>query len=85
MPETANGLQCGTCYTSFGDEYAVLAVPSIAFPGGVQLARPGHDDLCGTCHSGRASKASIDAPMGTASAPPRKSWQPTALPPGRRS
>lgn len=61
VPETANGLQCGTCHISFGDEYAVLDVPSTAFPSGVLLDRPGHDNLCGTCHSGRASKASIDA------------------------
>ena len=61
VPETANGLECGTCHTSFGDEYSVLDVASTLFPSGVALERPGYDNLCGTCHSGRASKASIDA------------------------
>lgn len=61
VPETANGLECGTCHTSFGDEYGVLEVSSTLFPSGVALERPGHDNLCGTCHSGRASKSSIDA------------------------
>jgi hypothetical protein len=61
VPETANGLECGTCHTSFGDSFDVLAVPSVAFPSGVTRADPGHDNLCGTCHSGRASKSTVDA------------------------
>lgn len=61
VPETANGLECGTCHTSFGTTFDVLAVPSTPFPGGTTLMLPGNDNLCATCHSGRTSKADIDA------------------------
>lgn len=61
VPETANGLECGTCHTSFGSEPGVLEVSKTPFPSGVTLMQPGHDNLCGTCHSGRASKATVDA------------------------
>ena len=65
VPETANGLECGTCHTSFGDEFAVLQVDSTVFPGGVRVEQPGFDNLCGVCHSGRASKSTVDAQIAT--------------------
>jgi predicted CXXCH cytochrome family protein len=65
VPETANGLECGTCHTSFGDEFAVLEVGSTTFPGGTRVEQPGFDNLCATCHSGRASKATVDAQIAT--------------------
>ena len=65
VPETANGLECGTCHTSYGDEFAVLAVTSTTFPSGRQVQQPGFDNLCGVCHSGRASKATLDAQIAT--------------------
>ena len=65
VPETANGLECGTCHTSYGDEFAVLEVPSTTFPSGVEVQQPGFDNLCGVCHSGRASKATLDAQIAT--------------------
>jgi predicted CXXCH cytochrome family protein len=61
VPETANGLECGTCHTSFGTSFDVLAVAATPFPGGTTLMLPGNDNLCATCHSGRTSKADIDA------------------------
>jgi predicted CXXCH cytochrome family protein len=65
VPETANGLECGTCHTSYGNEFAVLSVASTTFPGGVEVQQPGFDNLCGVCHSGRASKATLDAQIAT--------------------
>ncbi len=65
VPETANGLECGTCHTSYGDEFSVLAVTSTIFPSGVEVQQPGFDNLCGVCHSGRASKATLDAQIAT--------------------
>lgn len=65
VPETANGLECGTCHSSFGDEFAVLPVSSTAFPGGKVVQQPGFDNLCSVCHSGRASKATVDAQIAT--------------------
>jgi predicted CXXCH cytochrome family protein len=61
VPETANGLECGTCHTSFGTTWDVLAVASTSFPGATVRELGGNDNLCATCHSGRTSKADIDA------------------------
>lgn len=61
VPETANGLDCATCHTSFGSTFDVLAVPSVTFPSGAVRMEPGNDNLCSTCHAGRASKKDIDA------------------------
>lgn len=66
VPETANGLECGTCHTSFGTEFAVLDVKSTRFPSGITLAQPGYDNLCSTCHAGRAAKSTIDANIAAA-------------------
>jgi hypothetical protein len=60
VPETANGLECGTCHTSFGQSFDVLAVKSTPFPGGSTNMLAGNDNLCGTCHSGRIGKRDID-------------------------
>jgi predicted CXXCH cytochrome family protein len=59
--ETANGLECDTCHASVGPQFSLLPVESTTYPSGVQLAHGGADNLCATCHSGRESKASIDA------------------------
>lgn len=58
--ETANGLECSTCHTNFSD-YALFTVEQTSFPAGVTHTLEGDDNLCGNCHSGRASMASIDA------------------------
>jgi hypothetical protein len=61
VPETANGLECGTCHTSFGQTWDVLQLKSTTFPGGTTNMLPGNDNLCATCHGGRNSKKEIDA------------------------
>jgi predicted CXXCH cytochrome family protein len=61
VAETANGLECGTCHTSFGEKPEVLAVKNTSFPGNVRAALAGNDNLCSNCHSGRVGKADIDA------------------------
>ncbi|MCA9686917.1 MAG: OmpA family protein, partial [Myxococcales bacterium] len=61
VSETDNGMECFTCHDSFGSEYATLTVPSTSYPGGISLEHPGNDNMCATCHSGRESKATIDA------------------------
>lgn len=59
--ETANGLECHTCHENVGTTWDVLAVERIRYPGGFTLAAAGHDNLCSTCHTGRATAATIDA------------------------
>jgi predicted CXXCH cytochrome family protein len=63
VPDTANGLDCATCHTSFGKEFAVLDVKQTTFPSGVTAQLPGKDNLCSTCHSGREAKATVDAQL----------------------
>ncbi len=60
VPETANGLECGTCHTSFGTTFDLLQVMSTTFPGGTTSMLAGNDNLCSNCHSGRVGKADID-------------------------
>jgi predicted CXXCH cytochrome family protein len=60
VPETANGLECGTCHTSYGQTFDVLAAKSTTFPGGTTSMLAGNDNLCSSCHSGRVGKADID-------------------------
>jgi predicted CXXCH cytochrome family protein len=60
VPETANGLECGTCHANPGNDWTLVAVKNTPFPGGVTSVLAGNDNLCGTCHSGRIGKADID-------------------------
>ncbi len=42
VPETANGLECGTCHDKPGTDFsAIIAVPSVTFPSGVTRQEPG--------------------------------------------
>ncbi|MCC6621903.1 MAG: Ig-like domain-containing protein [Deltaproteobacteria bacterium] len=60
--EPDNGLDCETCHTSFGAEYALVDVPSVTFPSGITLTSDDSiSNMCSTCHAGRESKATIDA------------------------
>lgn len=66
--EQDNGLDCATCHTSFGTTAPVRLVDSVKFPGatatfsfGTTEAPDKMTNLCATCHSGRESKATIDA------------------------
>ena len=62
LPETANGLECGTCHDKPGTDFtAIIAVPSVTFPSGVTRQEPGRDNVCESCHRGRESKSTVDA------------------------
>ncbi|TNF30832.1 MAG: Ig-like domain-containing protein [Deltaproteobacteria bacterium] len=63
VTEQANGLDCTTCHAGFApDNYALVTVESVTFPNGVTLDAGSNDsNMCSTCHSGRESKASVDA------------------------
>ncbi|MEO1171942.1 MAG: Ig-like domain-containing protein, partial [Myxococcota bacterium] len=62
VPTTSNGLECSTCHSSFGTEFAVRDdVNETVFPGGITLQLPGDDNICSTCHSGRTGTGDIDA------------------------
>jgi predicted CXXCH cytochrome family protein len=60
VPETANGLECGTCHRSSGQSWDLLEVKTTSFPGGTSAMLAGNDNLCSNCHSGRVGKADID-------------------------
>jgi hypothetical protein len=62
--ESANGLDCYTCHETFGDDpdpYATLDVGPVEYPSGAVLG--GADNLCSTCHAGRASGGSVDTAL----------------------
>jgi hypothetical protein len=62
VEEQDNGLDCATCHEDLSSSYATVAVNKVLYPSGVSV---GFEDqvsnMCGTCHSGRESKATIDA------------------------
>jgi len=60
IPETGNGLECYTCHENFEDTYDVLNVTDTVYPDGREIEHDGFDNLCATCHTGRASKGTID-------------------------
>ena len=60
--EQANGLDCATCHTSFAPDYDVVAVAGVTFPSGVKSdIGDSFSNMCATCHTGRAAKATVDA------------------------
>jgi predicted CXXCH cytochrome family protein len=62
VQEAPNGLECGTCHDSPGKDFtAIVTIPSVTFPSGVTVDEPGNDNVCETCHAGRAAKATVDA------------------------
>lgn len=62
VPETSNGLECSTCHSSFGNEFAVREdVTETYFPGGEVLANDTEENLCSNCHTGRTGRADIEA------------------------
>jgi predicted CXXCH cytochrome family protein len=61
VQETANGLECGTCHDKLSGSMDVATIPSVTFPSGIVRKEPGHDNLCETCHRGRAAKSTVDA------------------------
>ena len=69
VQEQDNGLDCATCHSSFGTEFAVLEVSDVDFPSGVTSAvgTVPSSNLCATCHVGRESAATIDARIASGS------------------
>jgi hypothetical protein len=69
VPEPGNGMQCATCHDNAATEAPnggnLVSVPNIVFPGGATADLVGVSNMCGTCHSGRVSKADIDAQIAT--------------------
>jgi len=60
--EPGNGLDCATCHATFAPDYKRVTVASVTFPSGVTLDTGANDsNMCSTCHSGRESKATVDA------------------------
>ena len=59
--EASNGLECATCHDDV-QSFSLRSVANATYPGGAVIVEPnGDDNLCTTCHSGRESKASVDA------------------------
>lgn len=60
-----NGMKCSTCHSDLVS-WALRAVDSVTYPGGAVVSAPGNpNNICGTCHSGRESKASVDTAIAT--------------------
>lgn len=55
-----NGLECATCHVQIPG-WDLRSLDSITFPSGVVIENEDRsDNLCGNCHVGRESKASVD-------------------------
>ncbi len=64
VQEQDNGLDCATCHDSFDTTYATVPVDGVVFPSGqkIDIADTlNTTNMCGTCHAGRESKATVDA------------------------
>lgn len=63
--EQDNGLDCATCHATLGGTWKDIRKPDdVTFPGGAKVevvAKGSVSNLCGTCHSGRESTATLDA------------------------
>ena len=63
--EVAQGMACTTCHVA-EDDFTVLSVEDVTFPSGAVLSfGTAGDNLCATCHQGRASTGTVDARIGT--------------------
>lgn len=65
-----NGLDCGTCHEKVGQggKWDVLKTDDVTFPNGITLtfvAKGDAANMCANCHSGRETKASVDARIAT--------------------
>jgi hypothetical protein len=62
VEEQDNGLDCATCHEDLSSSYATVAVDKVLYPSGISVGFPdSQSNMCATCHSGRESKATIDA------------------------
>ena len=59
--EVAQGMACTTCHVA-EDDFTLLEVEDVTFPSGAVLSfGTSGDNLCATCHQGRASTPTVDA------------------------
>ncbi len=72
--EATNGMQCETCHDGMGTsgtDWTVITANDVLFPSDVELDLDtdmgANSNICGTCHSGRESKASVDARIASGS------------------
>ena len=74
VPEQGNGLECGTCHSTFGadssadDYYSLVEVSDFALSDG--STHSSDDDaanICATCHAGRKVGADVDASIASGS------------------
>jgi len=62
VDEPDNGLDCYTCHETFGTTWTTMKVDKVTYPSGKTITATGAiGNICSTCHSGRESKATIDA------------------------
>lgn len=63
--EVAQGMKCTTCHVAEGD-FTLIEKADVTFPSGAVLAfGTSADNLCATCHQGRASTNTVNARIGT--------------------
>ncbi len=77
VQEQANGLECYTCHESFAPDYKLFVPAVVRLANGstttfdpTPASDPGSDNvdnLCASCHIGRASQATIEAAIAAAS------------------
>jgi len=68
--EQDNGLDCATCHNDLttGNTSDLVAVSSVTFPGDVTHDMgDANSNMCGTCHSGRESTATVNTRISNAS------------------
>lgn len=62
--EVAQGMACTTCHVA-EDDFTLLEVDEVRFPSGAILSfGTSGDNLCATCHQGRASTPTVNARIG---------------------
>jgi hypothetical protein len=63
--EPAQGMACTTCHVA-EDDFTLLEVEEVRFPSGAMLSfGTSGDNLCATCHQGRASTPTVNTRIGT--------------------
>ncbi len=66
--EQDNGLDCATCHNDLTTPTDTVAVAETVFPGDVTFdLGDTTSNMCGTCHSGRESKSTVDGRIASAS------------------
>jgi len=65
--EVANGMDCAACHSDLST-FETVAVDEVRYPSGITIEDEGNvSNICATCHSGRESKATVDARIASGS------------------